>query len=92
MLARIGARHEIAAPSRWCNVENRNGVAVGIGIGLAALQALEGVAGGRHIATLGIEKTEHLIERAILQHQDNHVLNLVEHDSSKPNLGYIFDA
>ena len=72
-LAWVGARHEVGVRGGRGDLVDADLVAVAVRAGLGAGQALERLAGRRDVARAGVQVAEHVVERAVLQHQDHDV-------------------
>ena len=67
-LTGIGARHEISPRSRVIDLVYRHRIAACVGIRLTAGQAFE-------VRRVGIQESQHVVKRAILEHELDDVLN-----------------
>ncbi len=77
-LARIGAGHQIGVRIRRLDLEHLDLATQIVRVPFRTGQPVEGVSSGRDVARIGVEKAEHVVERPVLQHQVDNVVDLTE--------------
>jgi hypothetical protein len=66
---------KIGIPFTRPDAKHRDGAAGAVRIGFVAAQSLEARSIGRHIVLRRIEKSEHMIERSVFEHQHDNMVN-----------------
>jgi len=76
--ARIGPRHQVAIRVARLDLIGRDAVAILVRVRLVAGKAIEIMPERRAIAAIRIEKSQHVVERPVLEHEIDDMVDLLQ--------------